>query len=512
MIPDSLIRPTTGEALFMAWLRRNARWQPLMLLALCVAVFWMNLSASGLHSTEGHRSIPGWEALDTGQWVPTRMFEASYVRKPPGMPWAVAVSSMIFGETEFAARAVSALASTLMALSAWWFARRWYGDPWGIAAGLAQALMPVFWSAGRAAEIEPMLCLGTQLSAFVLIDALTASGPLAARSRIVLSAGFGAALALALIAKAHAGLPVIAGVVAAACIVTRSARPLGSRVLWGGSLMAVGLLLPVAIEFWRAMRAEPTVTEDFAGYLWNWSRVGEWLEMPFKAISTGLPAILALLFPWGPDARSEVSSDEDRRCYAITRVVAIGFLAALAVYMLFGVRNERYAMPALVLLPPLAAYVARGTASFFTPTRRRFARRFALGSPLGLVVAMVMGAMVYVWIIDPMRDERSARSAADALARALPDNAEVWCNGIINSEPELLWYARREARAAGKAIRPIWKHREVAAFEVPPAGVFLLLNEREWEQYEASSPAAARLEEIARGVADRTPYVLLRGR
>src|ERR1043165_6999072 len=102
--------------------------------------------------SEGHRAVPGWTMLESHDWWHIRMFGTTYIRKPPGTPWAIAASSSLFGETPFAARLPSALSAILMSAIAWFYGRRWFGA--GLAAGLAQALTPLFWSPGRTAEIE----------------------------------------------------------------------------------------------------------------------------------------------------------------------------------------------------------------------------------------------------------------------------------------------------------------------------------------------------------------------
>ena len=85
----------------------------LIVLLVCGAVYWPRLGERGLASTEGHRVIPAWEMLESGNWLVPRLFGQIYARKSPGIHWAVALSSRILGETEFAARAVGAMSATV---------------------------------------------------------------------------------------------------------------------------------------------------------------------------------------------------------------------------------------------------------------------------------------------------------------------------------------------------------------------------------------------------------------
>lgn len=502
--------PPTGGGRIVATLTRTAPWHWLIVLLVCVFVYWTNLGATGLHSTEGHRAIPGWEALETGRWIPTTMFEALYTRKPPGMPWAIALSTMLLGETELAARAPSALACTLMALVACFVSMLWFGKPWGLIAGLTQALMPRFWSSGRSADIEALHCLATQLLALALVQALVIQPRAEARRRIMLSLVIGLSLAATILLKAHAGLPVLVGVVAAACIVRRSPGPVASPALWGGIILTIGLLGPLTLAYLRAISGQPAVSEDFSKFLWDFSRLGEWLLFPLAVLFSALPATLAWLFPWGPDARAEVAGNpNDHAAREIARTLGIAFVVSVGVYMLFGVSNDRYAMPALVVLAPIAAYAARGACTFFTPTRRRIARLMVLGSPVVLFTALLIAAGVFIFRVDPHDARSSARPAGPLLAAMLPDGAEVWADGFVGAKPELLWYARRDAAAAGKRIRPLWKHVEIAGKVPPPPRVFMVLNPTELERYEAAGHGAM-LVRVGEGLADKTPWVLVR--
>jgi 4-amino-4-deoxy-L-arabinose transferase-like glycosyltransferase len=108
---------------------RNVWFQAFVVLGLCAALYWPLLGTPGFGSSEGHRVVPAWHMLESQRWFHIEMFGATYLRKPPGFPWAIAVSSMIFGQTEFAARAVSAASCSLMALLALWAGRRWFGSP-----------------------------------------------------------------------------------------------------------------------------------------------------------------------------------------------------------------------------------------------------------------------------------------------------------------------------------------------------------------------------------------------
>jgi len=272
--------------------------QGLLVLAVAAAVSLPGLGSGGLTMSEGHRVVPAWEMLETGEWVITHMFDQPYLRKPPGTPWTIALSSAALGQTEFAARLPSALASIAMALVAWRFATRWFGSPWGMAAGLAQALSPQFWESGRAAEIEAMHNLGVQLAALGAIDTACRSTRASLSSLWAIALGVG----IAGLTKGPAGLPVLAGALLAPVVLRRSLAPLAKRPLWWSlatGAVCVTLVYGVIASRVRSLGLDP-VTQSPGAFLW--ANPLDTIFLPAVAFVMALPVSLAALFPWGPDA------------------------------------------------------------------------------------------------------------------------------------------------------------------------------------------------------------------
>jgi hypothetical protein len=245
--------------------------------------------------------------------------------------------------------------------------------------------------------------------------------------------------------------------------------------------------------------------------------------MPLVVVGSGLPVSLALLFPWGPDvAREAALGPDDERAAHAGRALGVAFVVAIGVYMLFGVANERYAMPALVLLPPLVAYVARGAAGGFVPLRGRIAQRLLLHpARWAWPVLLGLGVAVYASVIDPREaQERSGKASGLAIGASLPDGAEVWADGLINAKPEVLWYAQRRAGEQGTPVRVRWmrpwaRHAAVmvgagagaGAGGDLPAGTLALLNSAELA---ALKELGAAPEVLLQGRADRIDWFLVR--
>eukprot|EP00913_Durusdinium_trenchii_P005871 g5483.t1 len=428
----------------------------LVLLA-CAAVSWPLLGRGGLAMTEAHRVIPAWEMLDSGDWLTPRMFGKPYLRKPPGMSWAVGVSSMALGQTELAARVVSATSATIMALVALAFGRRWFGARWGLGAGLAQALAPIMWESARSAEIEALHTLGLQLAALASVDLLTNR---AKRAAPLMCSVLGLGVIVAGLSKGPVGAPVLLGVVGAGVIVRRSWRPLVSPWLWAGLIAGVAAVGGVLAAMARALGDEPAVMPLTGSHLWS-GGVLPVLALAPTAFMYALPASLALLLPWGPDARREgETSEREGEMLATARVLAWAWALALAVWLGFGVTNPRYVMGGIVLITPLASYALRGAFrdGAFTPLRARIARLMLLGRPAVWVFVLVGAGWVYIGSREAGVRASSGRDAGrlmgQALVRSIEDGgtplpAVLVADDAVEARPEVLGEVRRVLRSAG---------------------------------------------------------------
>ncbi len=459
------------------------------------------LGWAGLSSSEGHRAIPGWSMLASGDFGRITLFEAPYLRKPPGMPWAIATTSAVLGMNEFAARLPSALGFIAMTALAWWFGRRWFGPGPGLVAGLAQALSPAMWPWARSAEIECLSALAAQASGLLIIDLFASpSARGKARWRRV---ALGVAIAGMGLVKGPAGAPVALGALGAVCLVNGSLRPLVAGRLWAALLLAAALLAGPAWLMLRA-RAEPdAVTQGVSEFLWSRERLGGIALVIPMALLAGLPGTLALLFPWGPDARREglAGQGEFGETFARARAVALACLLAMGVYALAGVSNHRYLLPALALVAPLTGYVFAGLSGAFRPARRAIARACFLGLPRGEAIAAVMIVTAGVWIPlqERSRDRNSARAAAVELAAHVsagglaggpggaPGGAEVIGGDALDARPELGCYLQRAAPAPAPRVR--WRPGSLRAMtmsNLPPAGTLLLVRTDEGSRERAA--------------------------
>jgi hypothetical protein len=141
---------------------------------------------------------------------------------------------------------------------------------------------------------------------------------------------------------------------------------------------------------------------------------------------------------------------------------------AVALWWALGIGNPRYAMPAAVLIPPLAGYVAWGLATGrFLPKRATIARALALGAAWVWPAVVTAGWVGYLHLVEADRRETSGREAGIALGEAvvrameegLVPEGEVTlvADGVIEARPEILLAAERTVAERTKGnLRVLW--------------------------------------------------------
>ncbi|MEL7472485.1 MAG: glycosyltransferase family 39 protein [Planctomycetota bacterium] len=461
----------------------HRRWaQALIVTLLCAVVFGVNLGTGGLTRSEGHRVGPGWQMLehdhDGPRFVP-HLFDTMYVRKPPGTPIAIAASTWVLGHNEWGARLPSAMASLAMSLVVMVFAWRWFGTPYGLAAGMPQALLPWFWESGRAAEIEAMHSLGAMLACLAVVQ-LALTRTKGALAEIALMLGVG----VAVLTKGPAAGVALVSACLGASLATRSAGGLTYRVR-AGVFVGLGTPLMLLAMMWgyahiARTTGEVVVSQSPGEFLWG-DPLGS-LALPFVAIVMAMPMSLSLLFPWGPDAREEAARDGDSsRAHTVVLALAWAWLIGAVGSAVIGLSNPRYVLPVATMTAPMVAYVVWGACGGFDAKRRAIARAMLLAGKTtrapGLlwIPILLVGWGVYVFVVERGVRATSGREAGFEIAALLtdlsPDGGVIHADHAIEARPEVLLYAEREH----DALRGGWSVWTQDA-DLPPTGDWVLLR------------------------------------
>ncbi|GMV26023.1 MAG: hypothetical protein AMXMBFR58_20540 [Phycisphaerae bacterium] len=504
-----------SSATSLSALLRNPVWQVVIALVGSVLLYWVGIGSAGFSGTEGHRAIPAYHMLDEGEWLVPHLFGRPYLRKPPGMPWAIAGASELLGRTEFAARSVSALAATLSVMVSLWFGRRWFG-PWGgLYAGMGQLLMPVFWLTSRSADIESLHNLGVQIAGLVLVDRA-----IDRRSGGVVPS-IGAALAIAGglfvagITKGPSGAAALGACLVTPLLMARSVRPLLKPAILGGILVGGAAL---TIVFWQIVQrgqelGAHTVTQTVDEFLWatdQWWRV---LLLGPTSLVMALPASLAMLYPWGPDAIAE-----DRQSIAVrhplalpaARSLTLAVLLALGVLTVAGVSNPRYTMPAQILIAPIAGYFGLGMHGAFILKRPGIARVMMLGHPAVLVIGLAVAAAVALPMSEARRERVSGEAAGAEIAACVPEGARIISDHLVEARPDVLWYASAAGSAGERRV--VWLPLAKGPFELTHGDYLVLRDDALTGELEslARGPLPWTLQEVGNGSVYRFSFRVMR--
>lgn len=512
--------------------------QACVVLTLALALFVPGLGTSGYAHAEAFRVQPAYEMMQRGDYITVRLFEQAYLRKPPGMPWAIALSTYIFGAGEFASRLVSAVAVAIGALVSLAFVNRWFGKPFGLVAGLAFVLAPAFWwypPIARSAEIEALHNTFVAIGALCILQTFMPLRFGETRSwlrTLLLACATTLGVTGAFFTKGPAGVPVFAGACLAGYLLRM--RATGNAVsnvrTWIAALapfgIAAGLLVWWAWAAHRRVAGESIVLESPTLFLFRPQQLLEIASLPVAVLIAALPTslgVLAIAFYRSGIALRAGNPASARAALAL--LLTIGF--AILGYMLTGVSNNRYALPAVALMPAAcgaAAWVLVWRAQTLTESARNAEHSRLKRFALILVTLLLAGAVFSAWYGEHRRNTRTSGKAFGVeLGEYLTRPAELWADQVIDTRPEVVMAAVDIARTHNIAIRARWmpvslwrrEHGE-ASVPMPPVGSYVLLRTDDLprrDQYELDEEheyahVMPRLREVHRGMVHNFEYRL----
>ena len=126
-----------------------------LLIVLWAAIFLPALGAIEIKGEEIRRIMPGVNMLESGNWIVPQFNGLPYLRKPPLVNWAIALSIKTFGRrTERTVRLPSVLAMLALGLVMLATCSEWLGINTALAAALIALTTAGLMEKGRLAEIE----------------------------------------------------------------------------------------------------------------------------------------------------------------------------------------------------------------------------------------------------------------------------------------------------------------------------------------------------------------------
>ena len=238
-------------------------------IALWAAIYLPGLGSVEIKGEEIRRIMPGINMLQTGDWIVPQFNGQPYLRKPPLVNWAIALSVKSFGvRNEWTARLPSALAMLAMALVMLETCGPWLGTNAALAAALIALTSAGLVEKGRLAEIESIY-----IALFGMAFSCWLGWTAAGRSRWMAWPATGLLLGLGLLAKGPPHLAFFYGIVG--FIAWRGRRGRGAvdavdgvDVGLGSWAHLCGLLIMLAVF---ALWCVPYMRETFAlgaGGIW----------------------------------------------------------------------------------------------------------------------------------------------------------------------------------------------------------------------------------------------------
>jgi 4-amino-4-deoxy-L-arabinose transferase-like glycosyltransferase len=360
--------------------------------------------------------------LQTGDWVTPHLDGVPYMEKPPLKYWTIAVSYLIFGIHDWAARVPVALSAVILC---WVIARfgAWaFGDAAGLYAGMALAS-----------------CIGLFLFTRILIAdvmlTLTIAAAMYAFSRLIEDARpsgwpylFWASLGAGVLLKGLIGAVFPLGTALLYLAVTRR---LLARETWKRMRVGIGLLIVLAIAApWHilAMVRNPPLFDftmhsepgSYRGFFWFYfinEQVLRFLNRRYPRDYNTVPRVwfwlyhLLWLFPWSvylPAAArlNYRSGDKASR----VRLLALCWAGFVLVFFSLSTSQEYYTMPSY---PAFALLIASALASRAGWTR--------IGDHIVSAVA-ALGLIAILTILYLVRN----MSASGDIATALGSHPEAY--------------------------------------------------------------------------------------
>jgi hypothetical protein len=341
--------------------------------------------------------------LHSGDWVTARLDGVAYLEKAPLKYWAIAVSYMIFGEHDWAARIPLALASVLLCWLASRFGAWAFGERGGLWTGTVLATCVGLFLFTRILIPDVMVTVTVTLALWALLRVLD---PLEERPRawaMLLWASMGAGLLLK-------GLIAVVFPVGAGLVYVLASRQFNRHTWqrlrpWSGMLLM--LLIAAPWHVLATLRNPPyfdftmhSERGSYRGFFWFYfinEHVLRFLGWRYPRDYNTVPRHLfwlfhlLWLFPWSvylPAAARQTFRGKERA--ARTRLLALCWTGFVLLFFTFSTTQEYYSMPCY---PALALLI--GSALAADETRHRLATRIA-GS-VAAVAAVVIA--VILWMV-----------------------------------------------------------------------------------------------------------------
>lgn len=353
------------------------------------------------------------EMLVTGDWLRVHIDFAPFYEKPPLFIWLQALSMLVFGVNEFAARLPNALVASLTFVVVYSVGQRVASRRFGLLwAGLyGGSLLPTFY--GHTGIIDPLFNLFIFLSVLAALRA-GRQGPL---SKDTILSGLWAGLAV--LTKGPVGL----GLVLLTAALAFALRHRSIRLPWAsaGIIVVVAAILPGIWVGAEVLANGPQFVQENLAYQWRLLTMGEaGHEQPwyYHAVVLMIGCFPASALLWGGLGRRAEETDGQAELRIWMTVLAA---VVLVVFSIVKTKIVHYSSMTYLPLTFLAALACERLA------QRQACIRWPVWVGLGLVCTMLTIAAASVPLIGLSADSLLATPAfKDVFLRAALQQPVHW--------------------------------------------------------------------------------------
>jgi len=316
---------------------------------IAVAVFSVGLGCVGLFEPDEARyGVIAKEMADGGSLLVPHIAGVPYLGKTPLVFWMSAFAVKLLGPTEVAVRVVPVIFAALTVLMVFLYVRARHGNAQARITAAVLVACPFFWGLARTGLTD--MPFTAFLTAAFIFAHMAMDSERGGRWRIAMYA----ALALAVMSKTFAAIPLLAGVVCCEAVLRRSVRPLKVFISPLGIPLFFAIVLPWFIalgirepEFLKHILWERNFAAFFSS---TWSRPGKWWLY--------LAVIFGGMLPWSVFLiHGIVRSRPWRGTERESSGTAFAFSWAVVIVLFFQVAQTKVVSYVLPAFPALAILV-----------------------------------------------------------------------------------------------------------------------------------------------------------
>jgi len=354
-----------------------------VLVALCLGLFFFGLGSRALWDIdEGMHAVTSQEMIRTGDWLAPQFNGEPFHDKPPLYNWLVALSFLLFGFTEFAARFPAALLGLALVLVTYAFGRSLVGRKAAFMGAIVLATSLEFVVLSRTVVHDVVLVLPVGLALFVFHRGYV-DERLRGRSLVLMYVSIG----FAILGKGPLGAVLAAGVVGVYLALRRDWGFVRQMMIFRGAL----IVFAIAAPFYVAMSLrDPTYLRYFLleQNIGNFVSAAPRHPEPFWYY---VPVLLAGLFPWSPFLPYALGRFARRRDSVDTgRLFLLVWFAVMFVF--FSSATSKLGTYVLPLFPAAALLLGDlwSTAEQAGEHRARRGLRYSQSGTIALVVCLLI--------------------------------------------------------------------------------------------------------------------------